>query len=423
MRLFNDFKTHGTSLEDLCKESEIMDAITAILDTKGADIKFLSLCELPEYQVEGKVTFFVLNEQYLDEFLEKGSKFRVGTIPIEFIGQELLEELKKTTGLMAIIDQKYFIISEVAMPTLAIQASVSGTMTLSRNNLIRNMHLADAIISKNEKLRIVYREEEIGKDEFGVPIMAKKAFACLARYYRYTPTSTLIDIVKDCTKMMSVRSWDIDHQLTEIHMEKEAMAGLPDKVHSGIIFTTSDVGRSAFTVSGVIRYGNSITVTDVFQAGHRKKISKEEIMTVVNRIMDDMQSFEENLKKLQKYPLLDYTRVNVTSDHGSAINYQTAYDTVANLLIKYVKPASTMGRTTYLLDCIKDEVISTKEYTYYDIALIIMSCDRFKQLDRYDAMKLRQALAKIPGYLLRDREKKTLQERKAETDKAMLLPA
>ena len=423
MRLLNEFATHGSSLEDFCKESELMDETTAILDVKGADIMFLSLCDLPEYQVEGKATFFVFNETYLDEFLSKGSKFRVGTIPIEYIGQELLDELKQTTGLMAIIDHEYYIISEIAMPTITFQASVGGNLTLTRNNLIRNLHLADAIISKNEKLRIVYRKEIIGKDSIGVPITAKKIFACLGKYFYYTPASVLTEIVKDCSTKMKVRSWDIDHILTNVHMENEPIAGLPDKVYPGIIFSTSDVGRSSFTASGVFRYGNSITVTDVFSSNHKKKISKDEIMTAISHIMEDMISFEETLRKLQKYPLLDYERVDVSSDSGSAVNYQAITDIVSGMLNKFVKPVSSMARVNYLLNCIKDEVISTKEYTYYDIALILMTCDRIKQMDRFDAMKLRQALAKIPEYLLQDREKKSLQERKAETDKVMLLPA
>lgn len=417
--LCDGFRVCGTSYEKFKKETAELTEITKGLIVKNKDVTFLSLCEIPEYQVAGKVSFFILSQSYLLDFMENGKKIHVGTINEEKIGSSLLDELRSTTGLIAIIHNEKYIISDIAVPTLSIRASVSGDLTINRQNLIRNMHFADAIFSKNDSIHFVYREIQIGEEADGTPIIAKKIFAALGKYFKAVPQtilSDITDIVADekIFGKTDIREWSIDHRFTDLYIEFpdagedfKDLYKLEDLVIPGIFLCTSDAGNSSIIARGVYRKGSSYVITDEVMVKHTSKATVELIKEKMDEIFINIRKLPETLAQLIGEEVIDYSKTDLSTERGGLQNYEAVKQYIEKTAKKSLKGILPAKHLDVLVKCMCDEINSSVPYTLYDIATLFMEVpERVEGIDMYTLTEVRKACAKVP-YILQHKTVKT----------------
>ena len=158
--LLNDWKKTGRDFESFQKTVTLLAEKTEILSVKGEDITILSVCQIPKYQKEGKTVFYILSKDYIENFMFLGEKLHMGTIDNEELGEELLAELLTETGMMIVVDKEKFIISKSTLHNLSQKALVTGYNTMNRNNLARDLHIADSLFSMNEWINFLYRQTD-----------------------------------------------------------------------------------------------------------------------------------------------------------------------------------------------------------------------------------------------------------------------
>ncbi len=395
----NFFKS-GNTLDEFKQVNKDLADITHNVEVLGKDLTFLSLCTIPEYQVPGKVVFYVLSEETLTDFLN-GKKQQVGSVALEDVGEENLEELKKTTGLAAVhrpTGTKY-LISDWAVPTLTIRAKVNGESTINRQNLFRNMHFADSIISMNERINFIYREEG------GI----RKVFACMGTQFKAVKQTIIADMAE---KIMSdkilgkagVRYWTVDHGFTELNLEFPKLAKEFEDVYGvkgvipGVQFMTSDIGRCSIIARGVFYKGTSYVVTDEMQVKHVSSVTSEGVLENVNEtIFDRIRIFPELLATLIGKDLMNYSRLDLTTAEGQDKNREVVSEFIKKTVRQVFMSDLPVKRQKELIEALCLEINPSIPYTLYDIAMIFMEIpERIKGVDYVTLMNIRKCCAKAP---------------------------
>lgn len=424
MDLRNSFKASGRDYDEFREVSEEMAQKTFSKVIHGRSITFLSLCTLPNKQEEGKIIFYVLDKPCIDDFLE-GKPFHLARIPKDRIPDVFLDELRSTTGLAMQIEGKLFLVANTAIPTLTLRASVSGNETICRQNLIRDMHLADAIFDKNEPVHLVYRTEMIDGREI------RKVFAGLGSAFTAIPQTILsesVDLIKDEGKIgpMTVYDWRIDHEISKIYVEFpesaedfKAAYGLHDSIVPGVILETSDVGKSSVVARGVYRKGGGYIIADEVSMKHSGKITKEDVLKRVNKdIFTNIRKLPETLAKLIAEEVIDYSTVDLTKSTGSSQNFEEVKTIIVETIEATLKEIPFKWRNE-LATCMTDEIDGTSRYTLYDLAIDFMGVpDRLEGLDEETLLRVRRSLSKVPYYL-----EKRIDKKKKKDEKLVLLSA
>ena len=432
LSLKDAFALQGNMMEDFEEVTKMMAENTKSLIVRPDEVTFLSLCNVEEMQRPGKVVFYILSAENLEDFMLHGKALHVGTISEEKIGAELLEEMRRTTGLMAIINREKFLVSQIAMPTLTIQSMVSGTATINRNNLYRDMHIADALIARNEKVHFVYRECEIGKGPDGSPVIVKKIFAALGRYFspcEQTVLCKLSDLIKKENLLghPEVRFWKVDHEFTELYLEFpkaaeefKTMYKLKSDIMPGIYMCTSDTGSSSVICRGVYSTGGrSYVITDEVRSKHTGALSPESMLEQVDEhIFANIRLLPEALMKLMGETVTD-PAWDLSTESGSARNYAAVSKKIESIAKDAFKKILPVKRLKSLIECMQDEINSGLVYTLYDIAVDFMSVpERVEGLDATTLTEIRKACAKVPFALAK--KTKTKEEKEEEI---FLIPA
>ncbi len=416
-KILDNYGRNGKDYEDFKTESAGMAEITKDLVAKGIDITFLSYCDIPSAQEEGKVSFYVLTRDYIQAFLA-GERLKIGRISLSEIGEDLLDELKATTGLMCIIRDEKYIVSDIAIPTLGIRASVNGDMTTGRQNLIRNMHFADAVFAKNEKIHFVYREEQIGTKADDSPIMARKIFAALGGAFSPVPQTIIADMAdmigdESIMGRMDVREWCVDHLFTDLYVEFPEAAeefktayGVTDNIIPGIFLCTSDIGKSSIIARGTYRiegYSKSV-VTDEVMIKHVGNLKAREICDRINgEILANVRVLPEALCSLISKEVADYSKLDLTTESGQRTNLKAMQDAIENTAKKCLSDLPAKRRKE-LTDRMMDEIDPSRPYTLYDVAVDFMGVpDRIEGLDRPTVEKIVKSCAKAP-FVLADKK-------------------
>ncbi len=397
----DDARLAGTDYEQFKKENKELADSTKTLVVYGRDITFLSICEVPEYQEEGATTFWILNDASLRDFRKYNTSPNLAKMYNKDYPDEAIKEIKNGTGLMLFCNDEKYIVSQMAMPTLSMQASVAGDMTINRSNLLRDMHLADAIFFKNAPLTLVYREIESDG------IAVKKILAAFAGAYRevkQTVVSSIADAVMNDPTMgnAEVKYWDVNHEITSIelaypkmHDEYDSKYGITD-ITPGVSVRTSDVGKSAITVFGTQRIRNSYVITEEISAKHTKKNEDPTkiVETVEEKIFYNHRKLPEMLALLIGKEAVDYSSMSASE------SYEALCDLVEDATTKLLKAVLSKRQLQSLLDALKVELDTGIHYTLYDIALCLMTlAERLKGLDDSTILYVRKALSKTPDVL------------------------
>ncbi len=429
-RMLDHYRLSGDgAYETFKEESASMQAMTHDLTAYGKDITFLSLCRIPKYQTPGYVTFYVLTPEGLRAFQEEGERIKIGRVPASEFGRELLDELTNTTGLVAVIDDIKYIVSDIAIPTVGLRASVNGDMVSERQNLFRDMHFADAIYAKdekkNEKIHFVYREEELE----GASAPVRKIFAALGGAFAPVGQTILSDVADFVERegvmgKTEVRNWSVDHQFTDLYLEFPEVAediaatyGVPEGIVPGIFLCTSDIGKSSIIVRGTCRLKGSTksVLTDEVTIKHVGKITAETVMERANEeVFAKLRVLPETLCSLMGESVCDYSDLDLSTSKGQQENSDIVGDLIETLAKTALADAGKANRTA-LVEALVAEINPEIPYTKYDIAVLFMGMpDRISGLDRFTEEKIARACAKVPFILKKD---------KGSAGKVVLLPA
>lgn len=346
----------------------------------------------------GKRVMYCLSERYLKEF-DEGGKLHFATIDDNVYPSEIWEEMEQTTGLVAIVNGIPYLVSEIAIPTMTMRASVSGEMTVHSHTFIRNLHICEGFFLNNAndcKVRMVYRSAMHN----GVEV--RKAFAFLGSQYSYIPQTVLNDAVETLEKEDSLgkpvfKGMAMDHDFTrEVVEYPEAAEDIAEAVKKTgaditpfVSVTTSDIGWSSVLVRGGYRTGkgSKVTVSEI-KIQHKGNVTAEDILAKADeQIFTPVRKFPEQLVELMG---------------KKAANTRA----VAVLLGKTKKACfkSFTKRQMETLEDIKESLNPALTYTGYDIAMMFIDGEQRFNDGASETAKadFEAALAKVPAYLLKE---------------------
>lgn len=386
----------GRTMSEFFKETETMSDVTHLLDVKHKDIVFLSYCSITGMEKEDAYPFFVLDKDGVENFLA-GNKLKLVYVKKES-DADLLKECIETTQLIAIIEGEKHLVSDYALPTLSIRASIGGDKTLNRNNFIRNLHIADAFFSKTGKTHIVYRKNE----------KTKKIFAFLGSVYTLVKQEILNDIInyvedEAILGAMTVRSWSIDHRFTSIYLEFPECAedfkdiyGFKEMIVPGLYLSTSDTGSCSMIAKGTYRIKESTVVFQECAKKHTSNLTVEDVIDMVDgMIFTDVRKLPETLVRLM-VPILDYTKVDVSTAKGQLENQER----ISELLMKTMEKAiSCIGKKKIktIHEQLMAEISFDMKFSVYDMAMFLMTLpERISGLDRETLSQLQEGCGKVP---------------------------
>lgn len=404
--ILNKFKVTGKDMPSFKAENEAMEERTKELIVRGSDIMFLSLCDVPKEQKEGKVTFYKLTPETVAAFLAGDKLHTVHVDVTRFGAPEIVEEMKKTSKLCMLTNKQFFVVSDLALPTFTLRAEVKGDMTILRSNVIRDLHLADAIFEKNENIHLVYRTEVTG----GTTV--KKVFAGLGNAYKLIPQTIITKSIEQLSDggvlgRVEMSSYEIDHLYTtatvtlpEVGEEIAEELKLKDKnIIPGLYLSTSDVGASSVIIRGIYTHGSRKVITDEVMIKHAGDITAERILKDADAdIFSKLRKLPEALAQLMGIEATDYSVLDLTDEKDAAKN-MAAVSKIIKDELKYVcKEAKVSAKKRdQLLACMTDEINTSIHYTLYDIAIDFMGVpDRLEGLDRDTITRLRKACGQVP---------------------------
>ncbi|MBP3278166.1 MAG: hypothetical protein J6M44_04325 [Butyrivibrio sp.] len=404
--LLDNYRKVGDGITSLKEETVKMEEATKDAVVKPFNITFLSYCPIEAKQKEGKTPFWKITKPTIEDFLN-GSPLPTGTVPNEFFGsEELLEEVKKTSGLCLLIDGRLYIVSTIAIPTFTLRAEVKGDMTIQVNNVVRDMHLADAVYRKNEDIHLVYREEEIG----GVTV--RKVFAGLGSAYKLIPQTIIANSVEKLSEDGTmgapvVSSFEIDHGYTSAHVilpeigeEIAEEYKLSGEVIPGLYLSTSDIGQSSVIIRGVYNKGASTVITDEVVIKHvGKNLTPEVILGLADeKIFSSIRKLPEALAELMGTEVMNYSSLDLSKPKDQAKNKKAVLKVISEELKRVCREAKVSGKKEKeLLECLEAEINEELCYTYYDIAMIFMGVPaRITGLDRDTVARLQKACGQTP---------------------------
>ena len=305
MNILNDaYEIVGTDYEKFTEAVKNMAAITKTTKLISGNITGLSVMDNEEVSTPDTQAFYILSPENIEGFME-GEKMHYGRVLKSQLGEETLEEMKRTTNLAFLVDKEKLIVSDLAMATLSARAGVSGSATFCRQNLIRNMHLIDGLQHAGSTTTIVYREVD------GI----KKAFAVMGSQYRYVPQTIVMDIAEEIKSDATMGRWEttrwsINHQYTElmgtfpeVAEDFEAVYGIKDKV-PGVIIETSDIGCCSITIKGILKSGASYVITDEIKCQHTLNVTPAKVIgRIKTELFDKFRKLPETLMHLIGIPI------------------------------------------------------------------------------------------------------------------------
>lgn len=404
MELLDSFCVTGTDYEEFKEEvKEITDA-TKFVSANGAEVTVLSYCDLPKYQTPGRHMFYAFMPEIVEDIL-KGGKLKMGFIPVDPenpVKEGIMQEMKKSTGIILVIDKEKYILGRHALVGLCTNAATIGSATISRNNMLRDAHVADCLHNRRHKIGIVYREDN------GV----KKAFAVTGSKYTMVPQTVVIDIADKMIEekilgKVNVFRWSIDHNFTNLILtfpeaaeDFEATYGVKGII-PGVIICTSDTGDSSVIIKGIFLKGNSYVITEEVRKIHTLTIDASKVLSEVDdRIFANVRKLPETLMKLIGKSITDYSRIDLSTSRGCSRNIDILQEFLKSKIMPEFANTLTKKASGELLNNIIAELNPTIPYTLYDIAEIFMTVpERIEGINANTLNNVRKVCAKIPYVL------------------------
>lgn len=392
--LLDLYEKTGNDYETFAEIAEEMSDMTKTLSVRrpASDLVFLSLCNDKRTFKDGYLSFYWIDPDTISSFIEQREPFRVVRIPRAKINEELAKELEETTQLAVLINKQLYIVSENALATLSLRASVGGATSIRLQNFIRNLHFADAIFTKDEKINFIYRSQNVGisdGEEYGV----KKIFAAVGYHFNYVPQTLLSDVIQQLQENPEIGSvdvveWEISHKLSSITVEFPDMAqSLRDEYDldadfvPGVRFLISDIGYTPTTTQMICRVNDSTVIIEEIKQNHSRVMSEgkigEEMISIFYQKMESaykrIPSLLAELKKVSVIPEKD-TDDDVVVENTTK-NYKLAYNLLLKTYRTNIKKVISVSDDGSLLIKLSDSLHAARStsYTYYDIAMILLT--------------------------------------------------
>lgn len=280
--LLDNFTQSGEGMEKYAENMTDLAQNTQCIRIRSDKMTFLSLCRIESMQKPGMARFWILTKESLEEFASFGAQIQLGEFPIEEIGRELYQELSETSGLMTIVDDKRYLVSQESFLTLCQQAQVSGDQTVNRSNIFRDMHLADALFNKKRTVSMVCRTAD----------GANKVFAIFASAHTHTGQDAFIraldsKIVKEYIKDAGYEIKNVKYSFTNLVSEAWIRLGDGD-VCPGLYLSDSDTGHSSITARPVYFFGEEYVIQNEFPLRHSSKATETAIEGLICNAITDL---------------------------------------------------------------------------------------------------------------------------------------
>lgn len=429
--LLDKYLVYGTDKAELKAELSNMDEVTHVKVRNGKEIILLSIAKIDKFSEPDKTTVYVLSDSYVSGFNERGEALHVANASDYKIGKELLKEATRTTGLLAVIDGELFVVGASALGGLSMQTGVAGETTLTRNGIIRDLHFADGLFINNGKTSIVYREVEEGKETI------RKIYAFLGKRYIQIEQSTLIAILDKIDEESLLGKTDLQyyrmsHAFTDIYVDLPDAAKdikdvyhLKDDIIPGLFLCTSDTGASAVVCRGTYRIGKNYVVMNEVAKKHTASNTVESFIESCDKeIFSEFRKLPETLAELMGKEILDYSKIDLTTEGGQEEN-KGKYAALVESLAKKLMPIQVVpGKVrTAICKAACDEMNPELRYSLYDVAILFMGLtDRTEGLLRAQIENMRKACAKAPYVLMDDKFVKSAKTEEKKAEEIVLLP-
>ena len=271
-----------TAKEGFCKAVKRLAEATEYIQVRnGLDITLLSVCPRADLQKDHVTTFYVLSRKSLQEF-EETSFLSCGYVRDDVLGsKQLIDEMKETTQLCAIIGDQKLLISQLAIGQIGRVAGATGDYTLNNPSLVRNMELAEALAVTAKPINLIVRRYGDAAKIFG------------ARLGFDIPTKQ--DIFVDILKMLGKnKDPSFDHgivgtEATEMFLRVNgADVG---NLNGYISVKTSDIGKASFTVRSLLQvsdHPDEYAYVEERTHKHVREIPAEEIISDIRELAEDL---------------------------------------------------------------------------------------------------------------------------------------
>lgn len=415
--LLDGYKKTGTGYSSFIEEFCALGDTINIVRATRADITLLSLCKIQAYQRKGKAIFYVLDADSIEAFLENGTLFPIGGISEYLFSPETLKELWDTTGLMLIIKDEKYIMSNSAINSFSRWVGIGGDKMSKRQNICRDAHLADAILNSESRkpLYFITREAVVGNDPNGKPVVVKKIMATVSEDYIKESPELLSSVLKRLVKKgeigkCSVYRWEITQKYSDIHVDFPILADVLKQKYNydcdfvpGLYFRTSDIGASSFCVRSVIRKGKQYIVLDEKSFRHIKEYEPDEIMDAILSMYEGYEWYAESISLLNEKKVIDYSKVDLTSESGCVQNYEVIRDFFLNIIEKtYRKVKFSKKKKMSVTTLMEDSINSSVEYSLGMIADEIFSLpDYFSDIDEFTVTEIRRIVPQVVSSLVK----------------------
>jgi hypothetical protein len=413
MNFLNDFYAETADANNYDQKIVEWSGKTGCITTHGAEMQFFSYTDALK-RPDGKDTFFALLPEYADAF-EQGRMIPNCGITLN-VPDELKDQMKGTNKLLLMINSEMYLVSEFAIALLNRWAGVTGETAANPSHfLLRNLHMAAAIQSRNPKLKVIFRQEGA----------VKKVFAVMSGSYTFRPQNVILDVLNmlrgDHT--LSVQGANLSH------LETSLMAALPREedeyrelfkashveLEGGsfrpiLEVKTSDIGRSSLIVRSLLEYSDGAAthrvIMDTVPMMHSGAM---DLSKVDDTIFANIRKLPETLVELMGRPICDYSKVDLTSEAGCSKN-RKALEKVIRYGFKTCADAfggCTIKKRSLINDLVAERDL-TVPYTLYDIAVLFMGIpDRAAGLSESTISILRTDCGKVPYALAKYNAAKT----------------
>lgn len=331
-------------------------------------------------------------EDAYNKFSDVHSKLDLNKL-LDIYDKEVVKEMCENTFVLSeakddddfIENQPIIPISVLAMNSIKQRVKILG-YGFDNYKHLRNLCLA-ANFNSNETVTVVTREDFNKTLPNGHH--PSKVFAVMSEQYRFisqTVMTTIYNSLKNDGKDLGLGdikcvNWQIGHSITKLFIEfpessqkiRETYETANEKdldLSVGILIEASDIGTSAFRISGYVRFNdtNNIVYLDKeFKQIHKGNLSLSEVLkTIKEDIYPEFSYIPTRLSELLKLDIAN----------GKSEKEKT--DTISKLfkkVIKHMELKNIFGkkRTSELTDNLISTINPNENYTAYDIAMTMLS--------------------------------------------------
>lgn len=440
--------TSGNSLESFEEAIKALDEKTEVTVVNGGDILLYYICS-PATEGRKMYKSIKIDGEYVDEMFSAlcagvpngvVPKPELGIITEKYISTELANETIKNVGFLLSYyvngKQRISYMSDQAFSMLLQRVRLGGEALRDRHVLptvgetCGNISfyglctMVEQLQKTNQPITLVERKEknkENGKAE-------RKCFAALSGKYQPVPMTTLTNVIKNMMEGKEglgeavVRSWYLDQNVAEIHLEfpevaKELSATykLKDTMIPGVVLRTSDTGAASIGGYGTWRLPDrryamrsaidldAMVVSEEFHRRHIGDVTEEMVIQEC-----DKEIFAQ-IRNLPEALAGKFGRVigngDVSTEEGRRKNLEDVKASIrqAFMDLKLTKQVSEKGsrigdkRSKAILEALLEEIDPGIVYTQYDLAVMIMNIPgRTEGLSREMKFRLAKACGQAP---------------------------